>query len=88
MEYQSQSMMRYNILHNVQLVMTIPLNTALKAGNLIDCKFAKVTEDPSKESDMEQSGLYMIKELVHYYESKGSYTKLKLVRDTFGQRDK
>ena len=36
----------------------------------------------------EQSGLYMIKELVHYYETRGSFTKLKLIRDTMGKKDK
>ena len=86
MEYQSQSMMRYNILFTQQLVMTIPLNTNLSAGDLIRCKFAKITTDENKVPDDEQSGLYMIKELVHYYENKGSFTKLKLVRDTFGKR--
>ena len=86
MEYQSQSMMRYNILFTQQLVMTIPLNTNLSAGDLKRCKFAKITTDENKVPDDEQSGLYMIKELVHYYENKGSFTKLKLVRDTFGKR--
>jgi len=86
MEYQSQSMMRYNILFTQQLVMTIPLNTNLSAGDIIRCKFAKITTDENKVPDDEQSGLYMIKELVHYYENKGSFTKLKLVRDTFGKR--
>ena len=86
MEYQSQSMMRYNILFTQQLVMTIPLNTNLSAGDLIRCKFAKITTDENKVPDDEQSGLYMIKELVHYFENKGSFTKLKLVRDTFGKR--
>ena len=86
MEYQSQSMMRYNILFTQQLVMTIPLNSNLSAGDLIRCKFAKITTDENKVPDDEQSGLYMIKELVHYFENKGSFTKLKLVRDTFGKR--
>ena len=86
MEYQSQSMMRYNILFTQQVEMTIPLNTVLSAGDLIKCKFVKVTTDENKVPDDEQSGLYMIKELVHYYENKGSFTKLKLVRDTFGKR--
>ena len=86
MEYQSQAMMRYNILHTVEVVMTIPLNSVLSAGDLIKCKFAKVSTTDDKKIDDEQSGLYMIKEIVHYFESKGSYTKLKLVRDTFGKR--
>ena len=88
MEYHSQAMMRYNTIFNSTVVMTIPLNTNLIAGNLINCTFAKITTDKNKVTDEEQSGLYMIKELVHYYENKGSFTKLKLIRDTFGKKDK
>ncbi len=88
MEYQSQAMMRYNILHTVELIMTIPLNSLLSAGDLIKCKFGKVSTSKDKTIDDEQSGLYMIKEVVHYFESKGSYSKLKLVRDTFGKKSK
>ena len=29
------------------------------------------------------SGLYIIKELCHQFDSSGSFTKLKLIRDTF-----
>ena len=81
-------MMRYNILHTVELIMTIPLNSLLSAGDLITCKFGKVSTSKDKTVDDEQSGLYMIKEVVHYFESKGSYSKLKLVRDTFGKKSK
>tara|TARA_B100000941_G_C28262708_1_gene427410 strand:- start:133 stop:636 length:504 start_codon:yes stop_codon:yes gene_type:complete len=88
MEYQSQAMMRYNILHTVELIMTIPLNSLLSAGDLITCKFGKVSTSKDKTIDDEQSGLYMVKEVVHYFESKGSYSKLKLVRDTFGKKSK
>ena len=51
-------------------------------------KFAKITTEETKVIDDEQSGLYMIKELVHYYEGRGSFTKLKLIRDTMGKKDK
>ncbi len=88
METLSQSAMRYNMMFTIETVVTIPLNTNLIAGNLIDCKFVKITEEKQKEPDEETSGLYMIKELVHYYESTGSYTKLKLIRDTQGKQDK
>ena len=44
--------------------------------------------EKNKVIDDEQSGLYMIKELVHYYEGRGSFTKLKLIRDTMGKKDK
>ena len=88
MEYQSQSMMRYNTLFTQQVEATIPLNTNLCCGTIIKCKFAKITTDKTKIIDDEQSGLYMIKELVHYYEGRGSFTKLKLIRDTMGNKDK
>ena len=67
---------------------TIPLNTNLCCGSIIKMKFAKITTEETKVIDDEQSGLYMIKELVHYYESRGSFTKLKLIRDTMGKKDK
>ena len=83
----SQAMMRYNILFTQLLVMTVPLNTNLIAGNIINCKFPRIDQEKRKEIDRNQSGLYMIKELVHYFDASGSYTKLKLVRDTFGERE-
>ena len=88
MEYHSQAMMRYNTIFNQQLTATIPLNTNLSCGSIIKFKFAKITTDENKVIDDEQSGLYMIKELVHYYEGRGSFTKLKLIRDTMGKKDK
>ena len=83
----SQAMMRYNILFTQLLVMTVPLNTNLVAGDIVNCKFPRIDQEKRKEIDRNQSGLYMIKELVHYFDASGSYTKLKLVRDTFGERE-
>ena len=59
-----------------------------QAGDIIDCSFPRVDTEKRKEKDPHQSGLYMIKEVVHYFDSSGSYSKLKLVRDTFGVREK
>ena len=64
------------------------MNTSLTAGAIVKLNFAKITLDQTKVRDNDQSGLYMIKELVHYYDSKGSFTKLKLIRDTTGKKDK
>ena len=83
-KYQSQSIMRYNLLFTQQLSMTVPLNTNLKAGDIITCKFPQNTRDKSKTYDEEQSGLYMIKELCHHFDPDQSLTSMKLVRDTFG----
>ena len=87
-KYQSQALMRYNVLFTQTLTMTVPLNTNLKAGNIIECLFPKSTTSKKKEYDQQQSGLYMIKELCHHFDAEGSYTSMKLIRDTFGQYGK
>jgi hypothetical protein len=88
MGYQSQSLMRYNSLFTQVLEVIIPSNTNLKAGDVIECDFPKTTNTSVKESDSEISGLYIIKELCHHFDSESSYTSLKLIRDTFGQKSK
>ena len=82
---QSQSMMRYNSIFSQQMVMTIPSNTNLEAGSLIECEFQLASAEKNA-TDTEQSGLYMIKELCHHFDSCGSYTSLTLIKDTFGSK--
>lgn len=83
-QYQSQSLMRYNILFTQTLSIIVPSNTNLRAGDIIECQFPKITQSNAKEYDTETSGLYMIKELCHHFDANRSYTSMKLVRDTFG----
>ena len=85
LENQSQSLLRYNSLFTQTLTITIPSNTNLRAGDIIECLFPVTSTKKEKEFDQEQSGLYMIKELCHQFTSEGSYTSAKLIRDTFGQ---
>ena len=85
LKYQSQALMRYNVMFTQSLTATVPSNTNLKAGDIIKCLFPKTTTSSKKEYDQEQSGLYMIKELCHHFDTEGSYTSMKLIRDTFGQ---
>jgi len=84
-KYQSQTSMRYNTLMTQSMTMTIPSNTSLEAGNIIECVFPKTTIGKKREDDVEQSGLYMIKELCHHFDTENSFTSLKLVRDTYGK---
>ena len=84
----SQAMMRYNTLFTQTLTMTIPLNTNLKAGDIMNCEFPRIDVENRKEPDEEQSGLYMIKKLTHFFSSEASYSKLQLVRDTTGRKAK
>ena len=84
----SQAMMRYNTLFTQILTMTIPLNTNLIAGDIINCEFPRIDMEKRKGPDEIQSGLYMIKKLTHFFDAKGSYTKLQLARDTNGRKAK
>ena len=82
----AQSMMRYNQIFTQVVEIQIPLNTNLNAGSVIRCEFPQLATTKRKSVDPETSGLYMIKELAHYFDGKGSYSKLKLVRDTYGRK--
>lgn len=84
-KYQSQAIMRYNILFTQTLSMTVPSNTNLRAGDIITCNFPKISREDGATYDDEQSGLYMIKELCHHFDTEGSYTSMTLIRDTFGR---
>ena len=84
----SQAMMRYNTLFTQILTMTIPLNTNLQAGDILNCEFPRIDQQERKEPDEVQSGLYLVKKLTHFFDSKGSYTKIQLVRDTNGRKSK
>ena len=85
--YQSQALFRYNSLMIQTLTLTVPGNTKLEAGNVIECLFPTNTTGDVSEFDQEQSGLYMIKELCHHFDTEGTWTSMKLVRDTFGQHN-
>ena len=86
--YHSQSMMRYNMIFNIVCVMSIPLNTNLIVGDVIDISIPKIDLKKEKTVEEEFSGLYLIKQLIHQYETSGSFTKLKLIKDTMGRRAK
>ena len=83
MKYQSQSIMRYNYLLLQSISITVPCNTNLEAGDVIECIFPNSSKgDDAIDGDV--SGKYIIKELCHHFEPISSFTSLKLIRDTFG----
>ena len=82
--YLGQNIMRYNLMNTQNLSMTIPCNTDLRAGDVIECRFPNISRDDGELYDDVTSGNYMIKELCHHFEAKRSFTSMKLVRDTFG----
>ena len=82
----AQSRMRYSLLHTQVAEMVVPLNTNLTAGTVIRCEFPRNDLEKRHVPDPDSSGLYMIKELSHYYDVEGSFTRLKLLRDTYGRK--
>ena len=83
--YQAQTAMRYNILVTQLLSIIVPCNTDLRAGDIITCKFPKISREDSERFDSETSGKYIIKELCHHFDPDRSFTSMKLVRDSFGE---
>lgn len=85
LKYQSQTLTRYNSLFVQVLTITVPSNTNLKAGDVIECQFPETSTSKKKGFDRAQSGLYMIKALCHHFDTNASYTSMKLIRDTFSE---
>ena len=85
-EYLARSIMRYNLLFVQIMNIMIPCNLDLEAGDVIECKFEKITvsEKSLGANDERQSGKYLIMNLCHYFGTTNSYTSLTLVRDTYG----
>ena len=82
----AQTMLRYNSLTTQVVEMTIPLNTELSAGSIIDCEFPTIDIATRHSPDQETSGHYIIKEMSHLFTNEGSHTKLKLKGDTHGKK--
>lgn len=84
-DYYSQRKMRYNTLFTQDVSIQVSVNTNLHAGDLVTCILPKTQQCPSDDIDQDQiSGIYMIKELRHHFDTRGSYTSMRLIRDTFG----
>ena len=78
----SQTISRFTSIFTQIITMTVPINVALCAGDIVKCLFPQVsTEDAVDDS---QSGLYIIKEIIHYVSGNRSYSAMKVIRDTSG----
>lgn len=84
--YQAISIMRYNILFSQLVDIIVPCNPNLRAGNVINCEFEKITVSNKNEGSIDQltSGKYLIVQLCHSFDPKRSFTSLRLCRDTYG----
>lgn len=80
----AKSTSRYNLLFTQALNMVVPCNINLKVGDIIAVEFPRVQASNKIESDDQQSGNYLIKELRHHMEPSMMVTSLKLIRDSYG----
>jgi len=84
--WEAKSAMRYDMLHSQVVDIQVPCNVNLRAGDVIECTFEKITKG-NKANDMinqQQSGKYLILHLCHHFDPLKSYTSLTLARDTYG----
>lgn len=90
--FAGQSIMRYELLKNQLATIVIPGNSEICAGDKINIKLINKlpTAEISKEPyDQESSGIYLVDEVTHTYDSTQSTngrftTTLRLMRDSYG----
>ena len=88
-EIENQAIQRYNQLYSAETVVTIGGDFSLHAGDMLHIDEPSKQEDTKNdEIDKESGGRYMISELTHYIAGEGTFTKLRLVRDSFGRKGK
>jgi len=81
----NQSIRRYNQLFSGMQEITIPADYSLHAGDAIWIDVPGLrNEDP--EFNREFGGLYIISDLCHFITPVHTYTKLNLIRDSFGRK--
>lgn len=81
----NQSIRRYNQLFSAMQEITIPADFSLHAGDMIFVDTPTPTSD-NPELNREFGGLYIISDLCHYITPIQTYTKLNLIRDSFGRK--
>ena len=83
----AQSVMRYNQLFAAMNTITIAGDFSLHAGDAIFVDAPTVDVDVKNDDlNRESGGLYIIADLAHYLDSTATFTKLNLVRDSFGRK--
>ena len=82
--YMAKVSTRYNMLFSQKYAITIPCNTDLEAGNVLDIKMESISDGKEQGVDQKQSGKYIIESLCHYFESEKATTNINLIRDSYG----
>ena len=84
---ENQAIRRYNQLYSSSTTITLPAIFSLHAGDTVFIDDASLQVDSkSDEIDKEHGGLYLISDLVHFLDGSGTWTKINVVRDSFGRK--
>lgn len=81
-----QPLMRYNQMFSIKIVVTLDADFSIKAGDLIYCEFAHVEGKKQIDPNKQTGGIYMVASVCHRVTPRDTFTKLSLVRDSFGKK--
>ena len=82
----NQGIRRYNQMFSLQQTVTIVGDFSLHAGDAIYIDTPSIQAETKDDVNKETGGKYIIADLCHYVSSKETYTKMNLVRDSFGRK--
>jgi len=82
----NQSIRRYNQFYASKVTVTLPGDFSIHVGDAIFVDAPGLTAEKDGENDQQAGGIYIISDLCHYMTPKNSYTKVNLVRDSFGRK--
>ena len=82
----AQSVMRYNQMFSIKTNITLPLDLSIKAGDVVQCDFPQVSGDNNPEKNQQTGGIYMVASVCHRVTPNESFSRLALVRDSFGSK--
>ncbi len=85
----NQAIRRYNQMYSAKETITISGDFSLHAGDVIWIDFPMNEKDHcGHEMKIEYGGKFVISELCHYMTSKSTFTKMNVIRDSFGREGK
>lgn len=95
LHHAAQSLMRYELLKLQMATVVVPGNSEICAGDKINIKLVNKrpgSDRATEPYDIESSGVYLVSEVTHTYESEKSAngrftTTLRLMRDSYGDID-
>ena len=89
-EVLNQGIMRMNQMNNMMISITLPGDFTLHAGDSLFIDSPQLAsgkkKDQQTEVDTQSGGLYIIRDLCHYMTSKETYTRINVIRDSFGRK--